>query len=81
MTSDMMAFRKIDESKNMRRFYNLYPVSDTLLDGLYAVMVKYGRIGTSGRSLTKLFPDQKSACRYHALCLAKRISHGYKIQP
>jgi len=72
-----ITFKKIDESKNMKRFYTLSPVSNTFVDDLCAVTVRYGRIGTTGRTLTKLLSDQKSAWRYYNLCFAKRINHGY----
>jgi predicted DNA-binding WGR domain protein len=79
MTSDKVKFIKIGESKNMKRFYLLYPVYDTLLDEVYAVISEYGRIGRQGRTFIKLFTDQKSAMMYHERCIATRINHGYTI--
>ena len=77
MTSDKIKFTKIDESRNMKRFYVLYPVYGTLLDGVYAVVSEYGRIGKQGRTFIRLFADQKSAWHYHDHCIANRINHAY----
>ncbi|MGC9174234.1 WGR domain-containing protein [Athalassotoga sp.] len=77
MISDKIKFTKIDESRNMKRFYVLHPVCDTLLDGVYAVVSEYGRIGRTGRTFIKLFADQKSAWNYYTHCIATRINHGY----
>ena len=63
----------------MKRFYVLYPVYDTLLDEVYAVISEYGRIGRQGRTFIKLFTDQKNAMMYHERCIATRINHGYTI--
>ncbi|WP_232060164.1 WGR domain-containing protein [Athalassotoga saccharophila] len=73
----MIRFTKVDESRNMKRFYILYPVYDTLLDGVYAVVSEYGRIGRTGRTFIKLFTDHKSAVSYYNHCISKRIYHGY----
>ncbi|BBJ29057.1 WGR domain-containing protein [Athalassotoga saccharophila] len=74
---DKISFTKIDESRNIKRFYILYPVYDTLLDGVCAVVSEYGRIGKTRRTFIKLFSDRKSAVRYYNHCISKRLNHGY----
>ncbi|WP_082837329.1 WGR domain-containing protein [Labrenzia sp. OB1] len=50
---------RIDPHRNMARFYVL-SVEPTLF-GDYAVQRRWGRLGTSGRSRSDLFPDLVSA--------------------
>ncbi len=74
-----MIFVKIAPVKNMKRFYILNPVEQTLFENLYAVRIEYGRIGGMRRFITKLFEDKTAAQKYHDRSYANRIRHEYRI--
>ncbi|MEW5423980.1 WGR domain-containing protein [Amorphus sp. 3PC139-8] len=68
--------RRIDPSKNMRRFYSLSVRRG--LFGEWCLERQWGRIGTSGRSLEQWFPDPAAA---HDACLElrrRKARRGYR---
>ena len=66
---------RIDESRNMARFYQL-SVEPSLF-GDYSVVRNWGRLGTRGRSRTALFCDQKSALLHFLDITKEKKSRGY----
>ncbi|POF27784.1 WGR domain-containing protein [Roseibium marinum] len=66
---------RIDPHRNMARFYAL-SVEPTLF-GDYAVQRRWGRLGTSGRSRSDLFPDLVSAHARKAQLVRSKCKRGY----
>jgi len=52
---DSLCLRRIDPTRNMRRFYVL-SIQPTLFDGVSLVR-HWGRIGTFGKSMVETFDD------------------------
>lgn len=56
---DPVHLRRVDASRNMRRFYRL-SLQPTLFGGV-AVVRNWGRIGTHGQTLMQTFDDDATA--------------------
>lgn len=72
----MMELRKIDPTKNMRRFYRL-SVEPTLF-GDFALVREWGRVGAKrGRIKEDWLPTAQEAQNALALALKVRLNRGY----
>lgn len=70
-----LLLKRIDPCRNMARFYAL-SVEPTLF-GDYAVHRRWGRLGTSGRSRSDVFPDLVSAHARKAQLVRSKCKRGY----
>ncbi|WP_374828343.1 WGR domain-containing protein [Mycoplana dimorpha] len=64
-----------DSPKNLARFYAI-SIEATLLGG-WAVVRRWGRIGTAGRTLVHLFEDPRDAVSMYLILLARKRRRGY----
>jgi predicted DNA-binding WGR domain protein len=67
--------RRIDATRNMRRFYRL-DVQPDLFGGVLLVKA-WGRIGTEGRSVVEHFDDATLAVAALARHAARKARRGY----
>jgi predicted DNA-binding WGR domain protein len=67
----------VEADKNRRRFYELRWEQD-LFNGPVLVR-KFGRLGTEGRSLARVYPDQESAQKEIQKLIRLRLRHGYQL--
>jgi predicted DNA-binding WGR domain protein len=68
--------RRIDPSRNMRRFYVL-AVQPTLFGGA-SVIRNWGRIGTSGQSMMETFDDDEAAANSFIRLERAKRRKGYR---
>ena len=66
---------RIDQSRNMARFYQL--LVEPSLFGDYSVVRNWGRLGTRGQSRIALFRDQKSALQHFLEVAKEKKGRGY----
>ena len=71
-----VALRRIDPDKNMARFYEVN-VSPTLF-GEWAVVRRWGRIGSVGRELEVWYPEAASASSTVQRLVAAKRRRGYQ---
>lgn len=71
-----VALRRIDPDKNMARFYQV-DVSPTLF-GEWAVVRRWGRIGSVGRELEVWYPEAASASTIVQRLVAAKRRRGYQ---
>ena len=71
-----VALRRIDPDKNMARFYQV-DVSPTLF-GEWAVVRRWGRIGSDGRELEVWYPEAASASKTVQRLVAAKRRRGYQ---
>lgn len=70
-----MRFQKVDEQKNMRRFYALD--AQPTLFGEWCAVQTWGRIGSKGREKLTYFDDWAEAQVFLTAEHAKRQKRGY----
>ncbi|OBQ86567.1 WGR domain-containing protein [Mesorhizobium sp. WSM3873] len=68
--------RRIDPSKNMRRFYTL-AIQPTLFGGA-SVIRNWGRIGTSGQSMIETFDSEDGAATASMKFQRAKRRRGYR---
>ncbi|MFC5843765.1 MULTISPECIES: WGR domain-containing protein [Phyllobacteriaceae] len=68
--------RRIDPSRNMRRFYTL-AIQPTLFGGA-SVIRNWGRIGTSGRSMMETFDRDADAASASSRLERTKRRKGYR---
>ena len=68
--------RRIDQARNMRRFYVLGIERD--LFGGACLVVEYGRIGRPGRMLSRAFPSETDATAQLDRQRRQKIRRGYQ---
>ena len=64
----------IDAARNCRRRYRVKASQD--LFGAWLVTIKFGRLGTPGRTITHVADDERQARRLVTACLRVRATHG-----
>ena len=75
----MMELRKIDPTKNMRRFYRL-SVEPTLF-GDYALVRQWGRIGAKrGRTKEDWYSLEDEAHRAFSMAVSQRLKRSYQME-
>jgi predicted DNA-binding WGR domain protein len=67
--------RRIDATRNMRRFYEL-ALQPTLF-GDVALVRNWGRIGSSGQSMIETFNEEEEAARTFVRLMAAKRRRGY----
>lgn len=67
--------RRIDQARNMRRYYVL-AVEQDLFGGWWLVR-EHGRIGSPGRVIETPFPDLDAAAAAHAKLWQQKVRKGY----
>lgn len=70
-----LALRRIDASRNMRRFYRLSIQRD--LFGRASLVREWGRIGTRGQSLVESYSDEGEAAKSLQRLAALKQRRGY----
>lgn len=68
--------RRIDPSKNMRRFYML-AIQPTLFGGA-SIIRNWGRIGTNGQSMMKTFDSEEDAVSASTRVERSKRRRGYR---
>lgn len=77
MSLNMIVMERVDNSKNMARFYVL-TVDETLF-GSAALTRRWGRLGTRGRERVCLFPDRTTALEALDTWLHRKRQRGYSV--
>jgi predicted DNA-binding WGR domain protein len=72
---DLLHLRRIDATRNMRRFY-LLSIQPTLFGGA-ALVRNWGRIGTSGQTMMQTFDDGTQAGEAFAKLERTKRRRGY----
>ena len=72
----MITLKRIDPDRNMARFYTL-DVLPTLF-GEWTLMAEWGRIGASGQSQRRAYPDEAAALAALIERLRRKTSRGYQ---
>ncbi len=75
MTAPALELRRIDEARNMRRFYRL-DMQPELFGGVLLVR-QWGRIGAEGRSVTEHFDSATLAAAALAQHASRKARRGY----
>ena len=75
----MIHLTKIDPEKNQARFYSL-DLQPTLF-GEWAVIRRWGRIGTEGRGRSRFYPAKRDAEAAMSSELKRRSRRGYVADP
>lgn len=73
----MLVLKRRDPARNMARFYVL-TIEDTLF-GRKALLRRWGRIGTGGREIRQLYPDEASAAAAMVRWATRKQKRGYEI--
>lgn len=71
--------RRIDPTRNMRRFYDL-SVEHTLFGGV-ALVRRWGRVGSCGRTMMETFDTAQDAEAAFARHERRRYRRGYQAVP
>ena len=69
---------RVDPDRNMARFYTL-AIEPTLF-GTPRLLRRWGRIGTSGRTMVHHFEREEDAVALFLELLRERQSHGYRVK-
>ena len=69
---------RVDPARNMARFYTL-AIEPTLF-GTPRLLRRWGRIGTSGRTMVHHFEREEEAVALFLNLLRDRRAHGYQVK-
>jgi len=69
---------RVDPDRNMARFYTL-AIEPTLF-GTPRLLRRWGRIGTSGRTMVHHFEREEEAVDLFLALLRERRAHGYRLK-
>jgi predicted DNA-binding WGR domain protein len=72
-----LSLRRIDSSRNMRRFYRMTIQRD--LFGRASLVREWGRIGTRGQSLVESHDDEGEAINSLLRLAAQKQRRGYRL--
>lgn len=73
--SEFPALQRLDEKRNMARFYTIWLQSD--LFGRTSLMCAWGRIGSTGQVRSISFPERQPALDTGATIMRRKRAKGY----